>query len=125
MKQSPRWPETSFDLLWIAYDFLTFKAWRMAREARRRRANYEAIKAIIVERHLEGFGGAVLPKKYGPKDLACFTPPMYQLARTEKNEPVICWRKELMTVEVGEPRTKTPVQIAEQVIIKAIADECH
>jgi len=84
--------------------FTAIKAYFAKREATKRRNNYEEIKALIVQRHLDGFGGVVLPKKYDAKDLACFKPPMYQPARTEDNKPVIFWRKDLMTVEVGEPK---------------------
>lgn len=88
------------------WGIITLKPWRARREGIKRRARYDEIKALVVERHLSGFGGTVLSKKYDAKDLACFAPPMYQIARTDKNEPVLCWRKELMTEEVGPPRPK-------------------
>lgn len=88
-----------------AWDFITLKDWRDKREAIRRRANYEAIKAMIVQRHFQGFGGHVLSKReFDLKDLESFKPPMYQIAITSKNEPVIFWRKDLMTEEIGPPQ---------------------
>lgn len=96
-------------------DAITFKSWRVQREATRRRNNYDTIKSMIVERHLNGFGGLVLDKKkYDAKDLECFKPPMYYTARTAQNEPVIFWRKELMTEEVGSPNPKPLSVVTDQ-----------
>lgn len=91
-------------LKWIKtfWGLVTFKGLRL----RWRRRRYEEIKAAVIERHREGFGGVVLSKKYDVKDLAAFPPPMYWLARTESQQPVLFWRKDLMTEEVGAPRLK-------------------
>lgn len=88
----------------MVWALLTLTGWRAAR----RRKRYEEIKALIVEQHLCGKGGLVLPKKYDAEDQKSFKPPMYFLARTDKNEPCIFWRKELMSEEVGPPRPKLP-----------------
>lgn len=84
---------------------VTFKKWR----AQRRRKRYDELKALIVKNHLAGKGGLFVPKKYDFKDLQSFRPPMYALARTEKNQPIIYWRQGLMTEEVGPPRPIDPV----------------
>lgn len=104
-----------FKILWQA---LTLTSWR----ASRRRRRYDEIRALIVEHHMAGKGGLVLPKKYDAKDLLSFKPPMYFLARTEKNQPCIFWRKELMTEEVGPPR---PVTKAVSVEALSADTKCH
>lgn len=100
-------------LNWIkrVFELLTFKPWRNKRSRRR----YDEIKALVVENHLNGFGGLVLPKKYGRKDFACFGPPMYHFARTPENELCLFWQKKLMTEEIGPPHEKRTVKV----------DECH
>lgn len=98
-------------VLMAILNFLTFKTYRDRIEAAKRRKNYEGIKAEIVKRHLAGFGGLVLERrKYDGKDLAAFLPPMYFTARTANFEPVIFWRKDLMTEEVGPPDGPPPLK---------------
>lgn len=81
---------------------ITFVDFRARRTAIKRRKNYDAIKALIVQEHLAGRGGLVLDKKkFDLEDLGSFKPPMYQIAQTSKRQPVIFWRKDLMTEEVG------------------------
>lgn len=93
-------------LQWL-FAAVTLKSWRKQREALRRRRRYDEIKGMIVQRHLGGFGGCVLDKKkFDLKDLESFKPPMYHIAQTSKREPVIFWRKDLMTEEIGPPTLK-------------------
>lgn len=101
------------------WDLIILKGYRAARRRRR----YDEIKAMIVEEHLKGKGGMVLPSKYDARDADSFKPPMYFQARTVKNERCIFWRKELMTEEIGPPRAKTEVQLAEATLIRAIAND--
>jgi|ERR1019366_737945 hypothetical protein len=113
-------------ILKLFWAFITFKSWR----AGWRRRRYDELKALIVEQHLSGKGGMIVPFKYDSKDVACFAAPMYFHARTAKNERCIFWRKELMAEEVGPPRPKTEVQKAEEAILAAVIEhrtqgECH
>lgn len=104
------------------WGFLTFKKWRDAREALKRRKRYDQIKADIVSWHMRGYGGFVLDqKKFDLKDLESFKPPMYQIARTAKNAPIITWRKDLMTEEVGSPKGEQDGKPAEGKIHPATA----
>lgn len=84
--------------------------------ARLRRRRYEQLKAIIVEEHLKGKGGTVIPKKFGKADLTSFRPPMYHFARHGSKDGPLCifWRKDLMTEEIGPPMSE-----------RQIPDECH
>ena len=84
-------------------NWITFHGFR----ARRRRRRYEELRALIMENHLGGKGGMIVPKKYDAKDMKCFGPPMYFFARTKENEPCIFWRKDLMIEEVNSA-TKKP-----------------
>lgn len=83
---------------------ITLASFRERRERARRRANYDAIKAAIVEEHLRGFGGIVLEKKYDLKDQSAFRAPMYYAAKNDKGQLCLFWRRDLMTEEVGPPR---------------------
>ena len=90
-------------------ELISLKGWLAARRRRR----YDEIKALIVEQHLQGKGGLILPGKYGAKDTACFRPPMYFHARTDHGSRCIFWRKELMSEEVGAPRLVPTAQLNE------------
>lgn len=79
--------------------FVTLSKWRAAR----RRKRYDDLKALIVKEHLAGYGGIVVPKKYGETDLSSFKAPMYFHAQNQYRQRCIFWRKDLMTKEVGPP----------------------
>lgn len=85
---------------------ITFKAWRAHRTAVKARQRYDAIKAIVCQRHADGFGGTTLSrKKYSLTQVVeSFKPPMYMIAKTAAGDIVLCWRKDLMTEEIGPPK---------------------
>lgn len=95
-------------MIWLI-NLLTLKSLRTAWRKRR----YEELKALIVAQHKEGFGGMILPLKFGKKDFASFQRPMYSFARSKVSHRFqryynrwrlcIFWRKDLMTAEVGPP----------------------
>ena len=75
-----------------------------ARAAKKRRANYDFLRAEITKRHQSGIGMLLVKfqdKKFDSTDLAAFRPPMYRQARNEHNDPVIIWDPKMMTEEIG------------------------
>jgi hypothetical protein len=88
------------------WGFVSFKEWRAARRRRR----YDELKAMIVQEHLAGYGGLVVPKKYDETDLSSFKAPMYFHAQNQYRQRCIFWRKDLMTKEVGPPTKEVCAQ---------------
>lgn len=88
----------------LIFSVVTFKDVRDRWIAAYRRKRYDALKKMVVDEHLQGFQGMVVPKKYGMKEVKqYFQPPMYQIARNNYKQLCLFWRKDLMEEEVGLP----------------------
>lgn len=94
--------------------------------ARRRRRRYEELKKLIVEEHLNGKGGIMIPRKFGKKDLQSFKAPMYHFARKDSANGPLCifWRKDLMTEEIGAPLSERK-PIPSDLMLASAGDESH
>ena len=85
-------------------DLITFKNFRVHREAVKRRANYDFLRAKITERHSAGFNGLTVDfqgHKFDSIDMLSFRPPMYQIAKNQSQHYCIFWDHKKMSEEIG------------------------
>lgn len=93
------------------WNVVTFKSYRDRKELTKRRANYETIKSKIVERHHAGFNGLTVDfGSFDKKDIGCFRPPMYRVAKNQDMQWVIFWDPKKMSEEIGDGKTETVLQ---------------
>lgn len=88
------------------------------RAAKMRRARYDTLKALIAERHFQGFAGLIVSaKNYDWTDMGSFGPPMYGAVKNKAGDWCIFWDRKMLTAEIG---TGAPLKEGE--VISAVDD---